>query len=157
MVFLIYSLFQEIRKEAENFLWQKTRLLELKTKIKKLKEFQAVSEIYQPNLEKINQLFINSAEPINFIKFLEKEAARSQLLIEISPLLSKQKKDDPWPSLNFQLTLSGFFPDFLKFFKKLESSSYLIEILNLRVRKLSSKEEEKEKINATLLIKVYAR
>lgn len=154
IVFLVYPLFNEIKKESQNLISQKRTLVELTTKTQNLKKFQATYNTYQENLEKIDKLFVNPTEPLNFIEFLETEAADSQLLIEIFPSPSQEIAVDPWPSLNFQLTLIGSFPNFLKFLEKLESSSYLIEVLNLNIRRLTENEGD---INVTLLIKIYTK
>lgn len=139
IVLVIHPLFEAIRVDSQNLIFQKNRKAELVLKTENIKEFQKNYKDYQSNLKKISDLFINSAEPINFIEFLEKEAANSQLSIKIAPFPPRETEEDPWPSMNFQLTLTGPFPNFLKFLEKLESSNYLIEILNLNVPTLSIK------------------
>ena len=165
VIFIIYPLFNEIKKGSADALTQKNTLAELETKTKNLQRFQAIYKSYEPNLEKIDTLLINPAEPINFIEFLEKAASQSQLSIEISPLAPAKIEEDPWPSMNFRLVLTGSFPDFLKFFEKLELSPYLLETLDLSMRRLHEWDIKAEKykdfsvgdVNATLLIKTYSQ
>lgn len=152
IVLIIYPLFGAIRAESKELISQKNKQVELILKTENIKEFQKNYKDYQPNLKKIDNLFINSAEPINFIEFLEKEAANSRLSIKITPSAKKEKEEDPWPSMNFQLTLTGSFSNFLKFLEKLESSPYLIEVLNLNINKPAEK-----KLVSNLLIKVYVQ
>lgn len=152
IVLIIYPLFGAIRAESKELISQKNKQAELILKTENIKEFQKNYKDYQPNLKKIDNLFINSAEPINFIEFLEREAANSRLSIEIAPSPSPKIKEDLWPSMNFQLKMSGSFSDFLKFLEKLESSPYLIEVLNLNINKPAE-----EKLVSNLSIKVYVR
>lgn len=162
-VFVIYPLCKEIKRESQDVLSQKNALAELEAKAKNLQKFQATCNSYEPDLEKINALLVNPAEPINFIEFLEKQAFQSQLFIEISPLAPESIEEDPWSSMNFRLVLTGSFPDFLRFFEKLELSPYLIEILDLSTRRLNEWDIKAEKfktfsagdISASLLIKTY--
>ncbi|MFH1841286.1 MAG: type 4a pilus biogenesis protein PilO [Candidatus Nealsonbacteria bacterium] len=161
IVLMSVLLFGKIQKESDNLVFQKKRLLELEMKIKNLKDFQAVYDDYQINFKKIDNLFINSAEPIDFIEFLEQEAENSNLFIEITPF--QEEEGDLWPTMNFQLTSAGSFNDFLEFFEKLESSPYLIEVLSLRIRESTKGDERsvdaglsEEDVIAALLIRVCA-
>lgn len=155
IILLIYPLFKGIKEESENIIFQRNLLAGLESSAENLQVFQATYQTYQANLEKINQLFISSTEPVSFIEFLEEEAEKSQLSIDISPLVSKEVKGERWPSINFQLTLRGDFADFLQFFEKIETSSYLVEILNLSARTLTR--EFPGDVDVSLLIKVYAK
>ena len=165
VIFIIYPLFSEIKKSSAEYLDQKSKLAGLEDKNKNLQQFQAAYQDYEPDLEKINALFIDLTEPVNFIEFLEKEALQSQLFIEIAPLASEKVKGDNWPSMNFQLVLNGSFPGFLQFFEKLESSPYLVEIVSLNMRRLNDWDVRADKfksfsvgdINASFLIKAYAQ
>lgn len=165
MIFIVYPLFNEIKKGSRDILAPKNTLAELETKAKNIQKYQIISKGYEQNLAKIDALFVNQAEPINFIEFLEKTASQSRLSIEISPLAQTKEEGIPWPSMNFQLTLTGSFPDLLRFLEKLESSPYLIEILNLNMRRLNEWDVSTGKfkgmsvgdINAPLSIKVYTQ
>jgi Tfp pilus assembly protein PilO len=152
IVLIIYPLFGAIRAESKELISQKNKQAELILKTENIKEFQKNYKDYQPNLKRIDNLFVNSAEPINFIEFLEREAANSRLSIEIAPFPPPKIKEDLWSSMNFQLKISGAFSDFLKFLEKLESSPYLIEVLNLNINKPTE-----EELVSNLLIKVYVR
>ena len=160
LIFLIYFLFNQIKEESRNLTLQKNRLAELEIRAENLKKFQETRNVYQPNLEKIKKLFINPAEPINLIEFLEKEAQLNHLSLEITPL-SRAEAEKLGPFMNFSLKLTGFFPDFLKFLERIESNTgFLIEIQQLSIKRVVEKEKELEKekgIEATLLIKVYSQ
>jgi len=163
VVFLIIlPLIKEIKIKSEEFLQEKQVLTQLKIKTENLKKAQTLYTEYQSKFEKIKSLFIDPREPINFVEFLERESNNSNLSIGMSINPAKEIKGDPWPSMNFQLTLKGTFPNFLEFLEKLESAPYLIEFQNLNIRKLSEKESQEEGISeggivATLLLKVYTK
>lgn len=164
-VFLIYPIFLEIKKISQDFLSQKEKLVSLERKSENFQKFQSYYLEIKPNLEKIDQLFIDPKVPIDFIGFLEKTARDYQIPITISPGLPTKIEEDPWPSLNFQITSLSSFPDFLKFLEKLESSNYLIEIQNLNIARLTETELKTkgfEKFSlgdarAILSIKVYTK
>lgn len=164
-ILLIYPLLNKIKENSGNFTVQKKTLLGLEAKIKNLKNVQTLYRSYQPNLEKINELFINADEPLGFIEFLEQEADNASLSIEIYPSNPKKVNGDIWQSMEFQITLSGSFPNFLKFINKLEASPYLFETQNLSIQRLTENDVSLKgfeglragDVSAVLRIKVYTR
>lgn len=165
IVLIIYPLFKEIQKNSEEFISQKKKLILLREEIKSLKEIRSLFEIYQTNIDKIDDLFANPEVPIEFINFLEKNAQVSQQEIEISLVSQKEVKDELWPSLSFQVSTFGSFSNFLIFLEKLENSPYLIEVLNLNIKKLTEREIQLGEfqglspgdVKFTFLIKVFAK
>jgi len=155
IVFVVYPLFQGIKQESENLISQKRLLAELENKSRSLKSFQVAHETYRVNLEKIDELFIDGEEPINLIEFLEKEASNSQLLIDITPVSSKEVESESWPSIGFRMEMEGSFPGFLRFLERLESSQYLLEISNLNLRRLAK--ESNGDITASFSMKAYTQ
>lgn len=149
---VIYPLFAGIQTESADLVSQRKELAKLEIKIQNFRNFQKSFQAYQPDLEKIEKLLIDPSEPVDLIDFLEKDAARFGLSLEISPLAFKED-DKPWPSLNFRLNLEGAFPDFLKFLERLESAPYLLEVRGLN----AFKKEEEPGVEIILFIKVYAR
>ena len=155
LIFLaINPIFGQIKKESQNLVIQRNKILESETKIKNIQDFQANFKRYQSNFEKIDGLFADISEPVEFIEFLEREAARSRLPIEISPPIFKKAAGDFWPFFEFSLNLTGSFPNFLGFLERLEAGPFLAEAETLNVRKNPKIEEN---IAAALSIKVYAK
>lgn len=138
IVLIIYPLFKGIQKNSEDFISQKKKLILLQEEMKSLKETEVLYKTYQTNIDKIDDLFADPEVPIEFIDFLEKNAEKSQLSIEISLMARKETK--PWPSLSFQISTAGSFSNLLRFLEKLETGSYLIEISNLNVKRLTEQE-----------------
>ncbi|PJE69432.1 MAG: hypothetical protein COU98_02065 [Candidatus Staskawiczbacteria bacterium CG10_big_fil_rev_8_21_14_0_10_38_10] len=164
-VFVIYPLFNQIKRGSQELVRAKEEPVLLKAQIKELEKFQENHGNYQPNLKKIDNLFIDLNNPISFISFLENTASDCGVLIEISiPAPSKKEvRTETWPSTNFQISLEGSFPGFSKFFERLELSPYLVNIQNLNIRRLTENELKTEEkyspgdINASFLIKVYTK
>jgi Tfp pilus assembly protein PilN len=159
IIFLIYPLIKEIKKSSEDFLALKKELILIKKEAEYLKEFEKKYQSLKLDLKKAKDLLINPELPVDFIEFLEKIAKDSEVLIEISSLAAKKIKEDPWPSLKFQIIGKSSFANFLKFLEKLENSPYLIEVENLSATK--SKEELGELslagISINLSIKVFTK
>ncbi len=124
-----------------------------------------IKEIYQevePNLEKVDQLFIDSQSPIDLIKFWRDRARELNLNINISPLSSSEDEKDYWNNIVFRLNLTGSFSDFIRFLEKTESGPYLAEVRDLTVRKLSESELVFEgfssgAVKADLTLKVFVK
>jgi Tfp pilus assembly protein PilO len=165
ILFVIYPLLKEIKINSEEFISKKQSLTLLEKKIENLRQYQTTWREIEPNLERIDKLFIDPELPVEFISFLEKTASDCELSVEISPFSGQKTTNDPWPSLLFQIKTTASFSKFLKFLEKLENSPYLIEIQNLNVKRLTEKELEQkilEKFSPgdtinTILIKVYTK
>lgn len=165
LVLIIPKLLGGIKKNSENLITLKSELVSLQEERKNLSQIEKIFQNYQLDLVKIDELFIDSEVPIEFINFFKKNAVSFQQKIEIS-LAPKIKTDtEPWPSLFFQISTYGSFPNFLKFLERLESGPYLIEISNLNIKKLTEGEIQSTKfqglslgdVESTFSIKVYTR
>lgn len=165
IVFLISPFLKEIKKRSEELLLEKKKIIFLTKEKENLENIKNLYDFYQLDIEKLEEIFIEPEIPIGFISFLESTASSSYVQLKISSMTKKLEKKDPWPSLSFQLLLIGSSPNFLKFLEKLENSPYLIEVLDLNIRKITEKEikpEEFKKIpsadaSAILSIKVFTK
>ncbi|PIV64969.1 MAG: hypothetical protein COZ90_00745 [Candidatus Nealsonbacteria bacterium CG_4_8_14_3_um_filter_37_36] len=165
ILFAIYPLFKEIKINSEDLISKKQSLTFLEGKIENLKRYQTIWRQIEPNLEKIDKLFIDPEVPVEFISFLEATARDCDLSVEIFPAPASKITEDPWPSLFFQISSTASFSKFLKFLEKLEASPYLIKIQNLNTRRLTEKDLELKLFKElspgdtknTLLIKVYTQ
>lgn len=163
--FIIYPLFKGIKRNSQEIITVKKELISFQ---KATDNFGKLKETYkelEPTLEKIDKIFIDPKIPIDLIKFWEETAKEAELSIDISPLSAKTDKSDPWNSMDFQLIITGYFSNFLKFLEKVEAAPYLFEIQNLAVQKFKEgelnigeiKQVSQDKIRAVLLIKVYTK
>ena len=146
VVFAVNPLYQKIRNNSQDVLFQKQKLAVLESEINSLEKFKIIYKNLEEILIKIEDLFTDPEVPVGFITFLENTAEESQLTIKISPVALQKSEEDPWPSLGFRVASKGSFPDFLKFLEKLENSHYLVEFQSLSVNSLSG---------SSLLIKVF--
>ena len=146
VVFVVDPLYQKIRNNSQDVLFQKQKLAVLESKINSLEKFKIIYKNLEEILIKIEDLFTDPEVPVGFIAFLENTADESQLTIKISPAALSKSEQDPWPSLGFRVSSKDDFPNFLKFLEKVENSHYLIEFQNLSVDSLSG---------SSLLIKVF--
>jgi len=137
---LIYPLFKDIKNYSQELFSIKKDLMAIEEKSKELSAWQEKYSTLKPDLQKLEDLFVDPEMPINFLDFLEKIARDSNVLIEISLLPSREKE-----KLNFRLVLAGSFPNCLKFLEKLEAAPYLIEIKDLSSKNLTEAQLKSEK------------
>lgn len=141
--FGIFSLAKELNRTSEEFAFQKKALELFQLRVEDFKNFQKNYSFYQTIIKKIENSFVNQEAPINFIKFLEKEAENLNLSKEISPLSIPQRETDIWLPIAFSVALGGPFSDCLKFLERLEQSHWLIEISQLNIKRVEEKEKKK--------------
>lgn len=148
IVFVVMPLFKGIKEISQKLLLEKNKIIYLNEERKNFQNIKRVYETYQADLDRLENLFVDPAIPIEFINFLEKSATTSQIKLEISSMTKKQEKGEAWPSLYLQLSATGSFSNFLKFLEKIENGPYLIEILDLNTRKLTEKEREAKELGS---------
>lgn len=154
----ISPLLQGIKKNSETLIALKAELTLSQERAGKIEQLKKDYKELEPDLEKIDKLFVNPETPIDLIEFWEKMASISNLSIEISPVSLKSFQDEAWNSMGFQLRLTGSFPNFRKFLEKIETGPYLIELQNLSVKKLTEgKLVSPEDVSVSLTAKVYTR
>jgi len=132
VVFLIWPLFKEIKKNSDDLILARSSIANLQTQINETNNFKKDYETYKADFIKIDQLFIDPNSPVDFIEFLENTASDYKITSQISlppssPLNSKQ-------FILLQFASKGGFSDVLSFIKKIESGPYLIEIENLSIQ-----------------------
>lgn len=138
---LIYPLFKGVKKASLNFIEIKKELALFHDREGEIESLKSDYEEIKRDLEKTEDFFVNAEVPIGLIEFWEKTALNSGIVVIIAPISLRSKEDDEkneWDSMGFRLNSVGSFPDFLRFLEKIEVSSYLMEIEDLSVRKLSS-------------------
>jgi len=140
IVFLIYPILKDIDNNSKELISQKQEVASLENEMINVEEFKKNYQEKKLNLDKVETLLIEPELPIGFINFLETNATSCQLFLEIlSYSQTKKTNQEPWSSLLFQISSTGSFSNFLKFFEKLETSNFLIEIMNLHVSRLGEK------------------
>lgn len=160
--FLIYPLIKDIEENANQVFASRKELVSLEAQTRAFLPLKAEYEKFRPYFNKTELLFVDGSAPLGFIEFLEKIGRDSDISLEIRPA-SSLKKDVPWTSVDFHLTLLGPFPKCLQFVEKLENSPYLIEIQDLTARKLGQEELKKVKnvredaVNVNLTLKAFVK
>jgi hypothetical protein len=157
LIFLIFPFFNKIKEDSKEIIIQRDKLFSLSAEKEEFEKNKESIRKIRNDLAKFDNLFINPKLPLIFIDFLEKEAAENQLSIEISPLLIPSSKNEPWPSLSFQIKNEGSFPNFLKFLTRIENGPYLLEVTDLKLERVSEKELKTKKIKAIFTIRIFTK
>jgi len=134
---LIYPLFKRIIKNSQGIIETRKEIVLSQDKAGDISQIKKDFKKLEPDLEKIDSLFVDSEAPIGLIEFLEKTAVNSGISIEIRPVSLKKSKEDSWDSIGFQITTISSSDNSLRFLEKLEATHYLIEIQNVVVNKLT--------------------
>lgn len=166
LFFLIQPCLTQAVKSGEKLSEMKEESAVLETKIKNLQNFKPKYEKeIKPILQSKEDLFIDPQNPVFFISLMEESALQNGLVIDISSaqiFTAQNAPEEPWPSLNFKISLNGTMPEILKFLERMANLPYLVEINGLNIAKESqvqnqdkAKEaasEKNEKENATKIL-----
>lgn len=161
--YLIPSI-KDLREKSQRFVFQNKVQDLFKFKVEDFKKFQNTYSVYQPSLKKIEDSFIDSDAPIKFFKFLEQEAQSANVSIDIFPLSDiESTENDFWKASGFKLTIAGNFSDCLKFLERLERSSWLNEIMQVKIERIEERrakefgELKAGQVNCSLFVKVFSK
>jgi len=165
ILFLIFPLFGDIKKNSQELISQKKKITILENEIRNIEEFKKDYQKIKPNLEKVETFFANSDVPIDFITFLEKNARDCGISIKIIPASLIRTSEDSWPVIGFTINAAGPFSNFLRFLEKLESGPHLSELLSLNIRGLTEGELKLKDfemfslgdVQAGFLVKVFTK
>lgn len=161
-VFLVSPFIQEIKNDSQKIIVGQSNLLALNSQLDEVENFNKNYSEYKPNLDKVNKLFVDANNPVDFIEFLEKISSDSGLnsTITLLPNLQNVKNDNSWAFIGLQISCSGDFIKVLKFSEMLENSLYLVQINNLTIKKLSEIKGvvyTPESVQAIFIIKAFTK
>lgn len=142
---LIFPLFKKIKQDSLELISARKELSLFQYKSAGIEELRITYDKIEPDLKKIEEIFVDFEMPVGLIEFWEEAASDLGLSIKISPV-----------SQGFRLSLTGSFNDFLKFLEKTERAPYLTKTNDLSVRSLAP-ELELEGVQANLIIELYVQ
>jgi hypothetical protein len=132
VIFCINPLMNGIEKSSKDLILAKNDIATLNAEAAEIDNFKQSYDIYKPNLDKIDQMFVDIKNPVDFIKFLEDTAASCHATSHISLPSSYQQSAKNF--IDLQIFSSGGFSDVLSFLKKIENGPYLVEVENLTIQ-----------------------
>jgi len=136
IMFLIYPALKDIKSISEQILLYKQQVISINGQNREFDNFKKRYDNYGYNLEKVDKLFVNSKDPVDFIQFLEKTARDSGISNDIKLDVSLLSKGfNSWPVINSNIYATGEFLNILKFFEKLDTGPYLMRIKNVTIKK----------------------
>ena len=160
--FVILPTFRGVVGDHEELLSQMRSLALMDMERTYIKDFKELSSRHQTEFAKIDELFVNLDNPIDFFKSLEETADAARLSLRITPSLPRKIEGNPWPSIDLQLSGVGFYPSIVRFLGKLEHAPYLMEVKNTGLTRLNPEQmarnaKEPGDTNFSILLKVYIK
>lgn len=157
LLFLVFPILNDIKQNSKDFANQKNSTYVLADEFDQAKEFQTNNKNFSVELDAINNIFVDSKNPVKFIQFLEKMASESNVSMEISkPYFVKEKSI----LIAFlQLSVVGDFSSILKFTAIVESGNYLVKLQDLSIQKYKSNNSdnaEQDMLRAEMVTKALA-
>jgi Tfp pilus assembly protein PilO len=141
LLFFVFSLFKEIRKQSQSLLNLKKNLAEKEMRLINIQNLKLVEKEVSQDLEKTEKIFFDKEAPIDFINFLEKTSQDCEIIVEkISPISSPKTSTPILSRLDFQITGFSNFKGAACFLQKLEFGPYLIQVSNLNLSRITQEE-----------------
>lgn len=162
IIFLVYPALKEIENNSKEILSNKDKVVFTDAEFKELDNFIKKHKDYKSDLEKIDKLFIDSKNPVNFIEFLETISYNSNVSSSINLVSSAGDQNiNGLPVAVFQISAKADILNILKLIKKIETGPYLIRIQNLTIKKSEQDnikgENLSNRVDAIFLIEVATK
>jgi len=156
---VIFPLLKKIQKSSRQLIEGKEQKFYFSLEKENLQKSKIIYDRITPDLEKTEDVFLVKKTPIELelIKFFEKIASDSDVSIKISSVSSENKGEDQLSILTLNLEASGSFNNFLNFIEKIENNYYLIEVVDLTIKKLNNNDISDENVIASVLLNVFKR
>jgi len=163
---VLVPLLTNIKKNSDELISQKGELAQTEKNIKTFEETESLYEKSKEEIDKIDKLFYDPENYLEFMDFITETPKSYNLNNEIlKKLPNPTTQSGFWSSYSFQISSTGSFTSLMKFIRSLENGPYLIEIMNISIKKASEGSSRgtvlqnfsPEDISASLSIKVYSK
>lgn len=158
IIFIIFPFLEKIKNNSADSASEKNSFASLGAQATEIEKFKSKYASYEPNFKKIDQLYIDPGNPVDFFKFLEKIASDCKISSNVSLLQDYSKANSG--SVNLQVFSNGEFLNIIKFLDKLETGPYMVKIKNLSIKKsgiVSISKKSVPTIDAAFLIETYVK
>lgn len=162
LAFLTYGIYSAIVSGAKQIASDKKEVVAMELQNNIIGDFKARHQEYQPNLQRVAELFVDGENPISFITFLEDISANANTQVQISIMTGvKSENQNTRPPIVFQINVEGDYENIVKFTEKLENGPYLVKVANATVKKVersaSDKSEAQSALQASFLIEALPK
>ena len=149
VAFVIFPFLKKIKNNSADSVSEKNSFASLGAQVGEIEKFKSKYASYEPNFKKIDQLYIDPGNPVEFFKFLEKITSDCKVSSNVSLLQDYSKSKSGF--VNLQIFSNGEFLDILKFLDKIETGPYMVKIKNLSMKRSGIG------IDAAFLIETYVK
>lgn len=159
IVFFVWPLLKDIDNSSKDLVFARNGMAALRDQTSQAENFKQNYQAYKFNLERIDQMFVDQNNPVNFIEFLENTAYSQGVSAQVSLLPYSQS---PQQFIMMQLVSKGGFSNISNFLKKVEAGPYLLEIESLTIQnsqdsKAIPKDYSLRQVDATFGIKIFVK
>ncbi len=161
---VIFPLWGNLKNVSRSFSAQKRAEKLFNARLSDFSLFKVKESTYSSTFRQLDNFFVSSP-PVEFIRFLEKEAEETGVEAKILSGKSNLEKFQLWKSLNFTLYVNSPYSNFAKFLKRLEHSPYFLEMSQINIERITEenikrknwKEASEGDVYAFLKLKVFLK
>lgn len=161
MMFFVWPIFKSIEQDSNELLAEKNNAAILQIESDQIEQFKKQYQNYKPDLDTLNQVFVDRQNPVDFIKFLELTASSVGITPEISIATGSANSQKDQNSVLFQLFANDDFLKIMRLIKAIENGPYLVEIQTISMKSTKEPADSKNtasgKVESTLFIKAFAK
>ncbi len=142
----VYWLFSTVEISAQEIMSDKAKEILAQQQMKELDAFAKTYDARKPELDSLDQVFVDGKNPIEFIQFLETVAAASGTRLTIN-LLPANDAAAGANIVAMQIVAKGQFLGVLEFLEKVEYGPYLVSAKTVTVKKVAKDSQDSTSID----------
>ena len=157
--FAIMPAFRDIKKQSDVIADYQKESSAIVMQSQKIEDFKIKYANGAYNFDDIASDFINTADPVYFIEFLEESAESYEVGLGVNIQSDQKRPEDSFKTASFQVALTGSFSGIMRFLTKVENGKYLVKVDNLSMNKFSSQGQngaDEQNLNVNLNLQVLS-
>lgn len=152
IIFVIIPNISDIKKIGENIMQRRIDVENKYRKGQKLKKMAENLKIIEPQIEKLNQIFISQNDALKLATSLEEMAEKNNIKQKINLLTAQKTPFNNYQKMPLQIYIEGNFIDELNYILNLENLNYF---LNIKILEITAGKDEGGTANMLIFADTY--
>lgn len=142
----ILPLVKNIRASVQLAVAQREEFARVQILKDEIRRFRVFTERYGDDIAAVRSSFIDPATPIDFVKFLERNASQGNVKLTVAPGVVKKESGNARPFLEFQISGTGPYPGVITMLKSTERAPFMVSLSSASIQRT----EQGARFSATL-------
>lgn len=143
---LMLPLIKSIRASVQLVATQREEFARVQILKDEIRRFKVFTERHGDDISAVRSSFVDPATPIDFVKFLERNASQGNVKLTVAPGVVKKESGNARSFLEFQISGTGPYPGVITMLKNTERAPFMVSLSSVSIQRT----EQGTRFSATL-------